>query len=65
MYTAEMRDMVCMMSKMIDNIQKLLEEMKCLQTDIESGLDQRAGTPEQRYKKPEQSRKKRTPVSGE
>jgi len=65
MYTTEIKDMVCMMSKMIENIQKLLEEMKCLQADIETGLDQPEGTAEPRDRRREQSRKRRTSVSGQ
>lgn len=40
MYTTEIKEMVCRMGKMIENVERLLEEMKSLQDNVESRLQQ-------------------------
>ncbi|MGB2698001.1 MAG: hypothetical protein WBD28_09125 [Candidatus Zixiibacteriota bacterium] len=39
MMRAEISEMVFIMGKMIDNMERLLDELRCLQKDIEIRLD--------------------------
>ncbi len=48
MTKTQITDMVCVMNTMLDNMAKLLEEMRSLQKDIENRLNQAKEEPEEK-----------------